>query len=60
MTWNNFIYYALPAILMWLCAGALIYLPQREKLANVFIVMGIAIFAFFIAGFWILTDGPPL
>ena len=60
MTWNNFIYYALPAILMWLGAGALIYLPKREKIANVLMLMGIAIFAFFIAGFWIHIERPPL
>ncbi len=53
MSWSNFIWFALPAIVLWLAAGSVVYLKGRGKqLANLFMVVGIATFALFIVGFW--------
>ncbi len=50
MTWSEFIYFGAASSLMWLSSGALIY--RRERLANILMILGIAIFASFIALFW--------
>ena len=60
MMWSNFIWFALPAILLWLSSGALVYSKKNERLSNVLMLAGIAIFAFFIAGFWIHIERPPM
>lgn len=60
MTWSNFIWFALPSVLMWLLAGALVYSKKIERLSNVFMILGIAIFATFIVGFWIHIERPPM
>ncbi|MDL2277073.1 cytochrome c biogenesis protein CcsA [Parabacteroides sp. OttesenSCG-928-G07] len=59
MTWNEFLWFAVPAIVCWLSAGALVYL-NREKLADVLMVLGIGIFAAFIVAFWIELERPPM
>lgn len=60
MTWSNFIYFALPAIILWLAGGAIIYSKRGEKIANLMVISGVAIFALFIALFWIHLERPPL
>ena len=58
MTWSNFIWFALPAVLMWLSAGALVY--SKKRVAEVLMLLGIVIFATFIVGFWIHIERPPM
>ena len=60
MTWSSFIWFALPVVLMWLSASMLVYSKKSVQLSNVFMVMGIVIFAVFIAGFWIHIERPPM
>ncbi len=61
MSWNNFIWFALPTILLWLAAGSIVYLKGRgERIANLLMLLGIAIFATFIAGFWMHLERPPM
>ncbi len=61
MNWINFIYFALPAAIMWLAAGSAIYAKRRGgTIANILMIAGIALFATFIAGFWIHLERPPL
>ena len=60
MTWNDFIWFALPAILLWCSAGALIYRPGMALMANVLMLLGIGVFAVFIAGFWVHIERPPM
>lgn len=62
ITWNNFIYFALPTILAWLAAGSLIYLKSKSAkiLSHVFMLLGLAIFIAFIVGFWISSERPPM
>ncbi len=60
MTWSNFIWFALPAVLMWLTAGGLVYYRKTGKAANVLMLSGTAVFAAFIIGFWLHLERPPM
>ncbi len=59
MTWDNFIYFAVPAVLLW-AAGAYMALKEQTKSACLFTISGILIFACFILGMWISLERPPL
>ncbi len=59
MNWNNFIWFALPAMLLWGAAGITVYKSQK-KLANFLMLCGIGVFAVFIVGFWINLERPPM
>lgn len=59
MNWNNFIWFALPAVMLWFSAGIIVYRPQK-RLADILMLCGIAVFAAFIAGFWIHIERPPM
>ncbi|MFI3324322.1 MAG: cytochrome c biogenesis protein CcsA [Rikenellaceae bacterium] len=58
MTWNEFIWFALPAAALWIAAGSLVY--SHKRLSNVLMCCGIALFAAFIALFWIHLERPPM
>ncbi|MDR2926864.1 MAG: cytochrome c biogenesis protein CcsA [Cytophagaceae bacterium] len=64
MTWNNFIYFALPAVALWLAAGITVYGIKTHRHAslftNILMLAGIAMFALFITGFWINIERPPM
>ncbi|PZX13590.1 ABC-type transport system involved in cytochrome c biogenesis permease subunit [Breznakibacter xylanolyticus] len=60
MTWNNFIWFALPAMACWCGAGTTIYHKRGSTPANWLMLLGIAIFAVFIIGFWMHLERPPL
>ncbi len=61
MGWNNFIWFALPTIALWLAAGSVVYFKGRgERLSHLFSIAGIALFASFIAAFWVYLDRPPM
>ncbi len=61
MTWNNFIWFALPAILCWIAAGSLVYIRKLPKrLPDILMLCGILILAVFITGFWIHLERPPM
>ncbi|MFR9515050.1 MAG: cytochrome C assembly protein, partial [Rikenellaceae bacterium] len=61
MTWSNFIWFALPAIILWLAAGSVVYLKGiGRSLADLLMILGVAIFAAFIVGFWIHLERPPM
>ena len=59
MTWNQFAYFALPAALCWLTAGGLAF-TAKKRMADAIMILGIAIFAAFIAAFWVGVERPPL
>ncbi len=59
ISWNSFIYFALPSVLFWI-AGALFAFKNRKVLALVLTLVGIIIFGGFIAAFWISLERPPL
>ncbi len=60
MTWTEFIYFAIPALVLWLSGGALVYNKKREFLANVLTLGGIFCFACFIILFWCHLSRPPM
>ena len=59
MTWSLFIWFALPALLMW-ALGAVLAWKGRRSLVYAFTLTGIAIFFAFILGMWISLERPPL
>lgn len=61
ITWNNFEWFAISAIILWL-GGALfaLFSKGRSRWAILLTLLGIAVFAVFIAGFWLNLHRPPL
>lgn len=60
MTWNEFLWFAVPAMICWLAAGFLGLKYTKSKLIDVLMLSGIVIFAAFIVGLWIGQNRPPL
>lgn len=60
MTWSNFIWFAIPVVVLWLSSGALVNFKRFEKAANMLTLLGVAIFALFIVGFWVSIERPPM
>ncbi|MFR9503040.1 MAG: cytochrome c biogenesis protein CcsA [Rikenellaceae bacterium] len=61
MTWSNFIWFAIPTIILWLSASSLSYTKRYSRLvSDILMVAGIALFATFIACFWIHVERPPM
>lgn len=60
MTWNDFIWFALPAILLWAGAGCTVWSMKTRRASDLLMLAGIAVFAAFITGFWINLDRPPM
>ena len=59
ISWNDFIYFALPAVLLWI-VGAYMALKGREKTAGGFTIVGLLVFGAFIAMMWCSLERPPL
>lgn len=59
MTWDDFLWFALPTLVCWLGAGTLVYLKKRV-ISHVLMLTGICLSAVFIAGLWIGQERPPL
>lgn len=59
MTWDEFLWFAIPAIICWLTAGVTIYVFKR-KIGEWLMLCGIFIFAVFIVGLWIGQERPPM
>lgn len=60
MNWDTFIWFALPAVALWLTAGGLVYPKGSRRTADTLMLRGIAVFVAFIIGFWINLRRPPL
>lgn len=60
MTWNEFLYFAIPSIVCWLGAAILIYKDGTKRIAEILMVAGIIIFGSFIVGLWVGQERPPL
>ncbi len=61
MTWSEFLWFAIPAMLCWLSAGVLVYKKNINKyIPDILMISGILIFALFIIGLWIGQERPPL
>lgn len=59
MSWTNFIWFALPAGLLW-ATGAILALKQNRKAAIALTIAGLLVFMSFIAGYWFALSRPPL
>jgi len=63
MSWDDFPFFALPAAALWLVAGVLALradTPRRRLAVHLPMLVGIALFAAFIALFWTALQRPPL
>lgn len=61
ITWNNFHWFALSAIILWGSgAGVALFSKKRNRWAILLTLSGILVFGVFIAGFWIYLQRPPL
>lgn len=58
MSWDSFIFFALPAVILW-AAGAFFAWKGRRTLVVGLTVLGLLVYAAFIAGFWISLERPP-
>ncbi|MDY6206142.1 MAG: cytochrome c biogenesis protein CcsA [Prevotella sp.] len=59
MTWDSFIYFAVPALLTWL-AGAWASWRKRIVYAYLFTLLGLLVYLAFITGLWLSLERPPL
>lgn len=59
VTWDNFIYFALAALALWM-AGAYSAWRDKRTAALATTVLGIVVFLAFIVGLWITLERPPL
>lgn len=60
MTWNEYLWFAIPAMFCWLTAGIIAFASQKKKIVDVLTILGITIFGAFIVGLWIGQQRPPL
>ncbi|OJV35803.1 MAG: cytochrome C assembly protein [Bacteroidia bacterium 43-41] len=60
MTWDHFIYFALPAVLLWIAASALALQSPKKLLPTLLTILGLGVFFSFIIGLWISLERPPL
>jgi len=60
MNWDTFIWFALPAMILWAGAGIVVYRKKSKVPADILMIAGISIYTLFIIGFWINIERPPL
>ncbi|QRX64595.1 cytochrome c biogenesis protein CcsA [Dysgonomonadaceae bacterium zrk40] len=60
MSWDQFIYFAMGALLLWGTGAALAYGPKRKIISTLFTLGGVMLFFAFIAGLWVSLERPPL
>lgn len=60
MTWEHFIYFAIPAILLWIIGALFAYKRESDKYAIGFTLLGIMVFGGFIVEMWFSLERPPL
>ena len=60
MTWSEYLWFAIPAIVCWLSAAGIVYVTDKKNLANALMILGTIIFGAFIVGLWIGQERPPL
>lgn len=60
MTWNDFIWFAVPAVILWGSAGIAVFTRVSRKVADWLMLSGIAVFALFIVAFWTGLGHPPM
>ena len=59
MSWDSFIYFAIPAVLLWL-VGAYGAWRDKSRWAYGATVVGLGVFFYYIASMWVSLERPPL
>lgn len=59
LSWNHFIYFALPSVVLWAAGGYAAFRAQKTA-ALLLTLLGILLFLSFIVGLWISLERPPL
>ena len=60
MTWNEYLFFSMPVIVLWISAAILVYSNISRKFIDALMLTGIAVFAAFIIGLWIGQERPPM
>ena len=60
MTWNDFLWFAIPAMACWIIAGIVVYKQAKPFIVDALMLSGILLFTIFITGLWIGQQRPPL
>ena len=60
MTWDQFIYFAISAVLLWAAGAFFAFKEKKEKQVYAFTIGGLLVFFAFILGLWIHLERPPL
>ena len=60
MTWNEYLFFSMPVIVLWISAAILVYSNISRKFIDVLMLSGISVFAIFIIGLWIGQERPPM
>ncbi|MBQ3847096.1 MAG: cytochrome c biogenesis protein CcsA, partial [Bacteroidales bacterium] len=60
MSWDSFIYFAVPSVLFWFLGAFLAWKPLRHKAAVASTLIGLVIFFSYIVAMWISLERPPL
>jgi ABC-type transport system involved in cytochrome c biogenesis permease subunit len=59
LSWDSFIFFVIPALLLW-AAGAIMALRGAARKAIILTVAGLCVFAIFIVCLWVSLERPPL
>ena len=60
MQWNHFIYFAFASVICWAVAAILAFKIQHYRKSIALTIIGLIIFALFIAGMWLSLERPPM
>lgn len=60
MTWNEYLWFAVPAMILWISGGLMVYTKAKQSVTDGLMIAGIIVFASFIVGLWIGQERPPL
>lgn len=60
ISWDNFIWFALPVLLMWVVAMVLLFTLKKSHFSVALSVAGVLLFSVFVVLLWISLDRPPM
>lgn len=60
ISWEQFAYFAIPAIILWAIGAFLAYKSEKSILAIVFTLLGLLVFLSYLGSFWYYLERPPL
>lgn len=60
ISWDNYLYFALPAIVLWVIAIVLILTKKSSRLFEAFALVGTLAFISFVVLYWVSIERPPM